>query len=171
MKRVFPTQLKVVSNVTDLNEQEEGNLGYYEQTGKYSMQIGTRKNRIYFNSPNNWYKSYQFTILTLPSTNLDNDTEEGECTKSVWTTTSVLWKIIAAIVKTECGRKVLHQDGDRYVTVPCMTRDQIDQMYHITKHVLKRLKVSYTKQSSWRAPPFSRTDIVIVKEKTRRRRK
>ena len=194
MKRVFPTQLKVVASEEELNVADESKMGYYDEKGKYSMQIGTRKNRIYFNSPGNWYRHYTFTIVTLPSKlsfaasdlapvasggcgAADDELEEGEVPSSgplgplIETVTQKLWRIIGAIVKTECGRKVVHQEGDHFVTVSHLNKNQVKQMYYIAKHVLARLGVHFTIQSSWSAPPFYRMDVVDVREKPKRRRK
>lgn len=191
MRRIFPTQLKIVERASDLVPGEEVRKGYYKQDGKHVVQIAvsSRTNQLYLTAPGVWYRSYVFTI-DMPSllkrqqqqqqqspNEYDDDDddddadsiEEGQVVES--RTTQALWKLVATVVKTECGRKAVYHDGDAFLTVTNLTRDHTKQIYYLMKHVLTRMDVSFRVSSSWSTPSFTSTEVPDVRVKTRRRRK
>lgn len=87
------------------------------------------------------------------------------------TDTQRLWKIIACVVKTECGRKVIHKNGDTVIRVHGINKTQAKQIYYLFKHVLHTKGISYTLASSWRAAPKKRFDAPEIREKPPRRRR
>lgn len=64
MRRLYPTQLRVVSRASELDHEEESKKLYFDPLSKNSLQIGVNidTNCIYISSPGNWYKSYAFKV-------------------------------------------------------------------------------------------------------------
>lgn len=187
MKRVFPTQLRVVDDRGQLNTEEESKKGYYDVTTKNSIRIGVNGlQAIYLSSPGNWYRSCIFTIINLPKVSglyvadaqdiaenggLVHDVDEiSVCAEPRPSDDPYdLWRIVASVVKTECGRKVTFQQGKKYVTVEGINKDMAKQFYYLLKHSLSKIgaefKVSYSLLS-----PFSADTAPDVREKPRRKR-
>lgn len=150
MRRVFPTQLKVVHDVEDLNLQEEGNKGYFDASSSLGIEIGVRNKKIYVASPGNWYRHFIFVV---------QGSEEN------------LWRVVANVVKTQCGRKVLYHEGDHFVTVPHMNHAQIKQMYYLIKHTLTNEGLQYKVSSSFFNPPYTKMIEPDIRVKPKRRRR
>lgn len=177
MKRVFPTQLKVVPDASDLIPAEEIRKGYYSERGRHAVHIAVRadKGQIIMSSPGVWYRSYHFSI-DVPALikyqahqagEDDDDEEDGEVGRAVY----ALWKLVAIVVKTECGRKAMYSEGARYITISHLTRNHTKQIYYLMKHVLTRMDIRFSVSGSWLAPSFHSADAPDVRERVRRRRK
>lgn len=192
MMRVFPTQLKVVNNQRDLKPDEEGVKGYYNAKSKGCLQIGVSNNKIYLNSPHNWYRSYTLVLnpTTLPTpasisvfnqgvapdaaaaASKSDDEEEGEVVVAEpGSTVGSVWRIVASVLKTHCGRKVVYVPGEHYVTVPFVGKSEVKRIYYQFQHVLSSLKVEYSLSNSWFSPSFSSALVPDVRTKPKRRRK
>lgn len=184
--RVFPTQLKVVSHPRELKAEEENAKGYYDAKAAGCLQVGVSTNKIYLNSPHNWYRSYTLVVdpTTLPTPaavsvfngalakdgDSDND-EEGEVLVQKDTGNGSLWRIVASVLKTHCGRRVVHVPGERFVSVPFVGKAQAKRIYYQFQHVLSSLSVEYTVSHSWFSPSFASATAPDVRTKPRRRRK
>jgi hypothetical protein len=178
MKRVFPTQLRVVDERTQLNAGEESKKGYYDAESKNAVLVGVREtNVIYISSPGNWYRHYIFKILKIPTTLFKNpedadDAEDDEKTDLVENDKYDIWRILAQLIKTECGRKVIHKPGQNYLTICGMNKDMAKQFYYLTKHMLVKIGVQFKLTYSLFSPFGDATaPDVRVKPKRKRQKK
>lgn len=187
MKRLYPTQLRVVSKATDLIESEESKKGYFDPSAKGCLQIGVDCDRrcLYISSPGNWYKSYTFRLkrstktLTVAASAEEKDGNGGDdCDTAVnYGEEHVirgddcdLWRIAALLIRDQMGRKAIHNSDCRFLTVSNISSTMAKQFYYLTKHVLTRLGVDYTISSSLFSPPFYSASMPDVREKPKRRR-
>jgi len=164
MKRIFPTQLKVVSTRDQLVESEEVKKGYYDATSKNSIRIGVQGNQyLYLSSPGNWYRSYIFKLLKIPAATDDEPDVDDNVEYDGW-------RLVAQLVKTECGRKVIHRPGDTYVTLAGINKDLAKQFYYLTKHTLTKLGVEFTVSHTLVFSAMGSATPPDVREKPKRKR-
>jgi len=165
MKRIFPTQLKVVSDRSSLIDAEEAKKGYYDSNSKNSIRIGVQGNQfLYLSSPGNWYRSYIFELLKIPS-EPDDEADVDENTSYDG------WRLVAQLVKTECGRKVIHHPGENFVTLAGINKDMAKQFYYLTKHTLTKLGVEFKVTHSLMSSPMHLATPPDIREKPKRKRK
>jgi len=189
MKRVFPTQLRVVDDASQLNSEEESKKGYYDPSSKNSIRIGVRgRSAIYLFSPGNWYRHYVFTILNIPELpkihaecaagatesfeNMDIDDDESKVPieNNVSKNDDYdLWRIVSQLIKTECGRKVIHRPGQNYLKLAGINKDMAKQFYYLMKHTLAKMGVDF-KLTYALFSPFGSATVPDVREKPKRKR-
>lgn len=183
MKRVFPTQLRVVDNRAELNPVDEAKKGYYDVNSKNTIRVGVRgRSAIYLSSPGNWYRYYVFTILNIPELSKIHFADEGEDVveednreKNVQHPVVVksddydVWRIVSQLIKTECGRKVIHHPGQKYVTLAGINKDMAKQFYYLTKHTLTKMGVEFRLTYALFSP-FGSATPPDVREKPKRKR-
>lgn len=184
IKRIFPTQLKVVDTIDLLVPEEEGRRGYYSQNGKLVVDIAVKgPNQIFITCPS-WYKSYTFTIdvdvlqaqqqkqlQQMPQSSSSSYAAVEEEETRPLSRTNALWKLIATVVKSECGRRALYKDGERFIRVTHLLKNHAKQLYYLMKHVLMRMAVPFKLDSTWYTPSFAETEIPDIRERQKRRRK
>lgn len=169
MKRVFPTQLRVVQEQSQLVTDEEIQKGYYDPSSKNSVRVGVNgTHAIYLSSPGNWYRNYVFTILKIPE-EITHQTNEREEVERKGSDDYDVWRIVSQLIKTECGRKVIHRPGQKYVTLAGMNKDMAKQFYYLTKHTLTKMGVEF-KLSYSIFSPFGSATPPDVRVKPKRKR-
>ena len=82
-----------------------------------------------------------------------------------------LWRIVSHVIKTECGRKVLWKQGDKFLTIHGINAAQADKIFHLMEHTLTKHKFKYAITSKWLFSVFSKGNVPDVREKVRKRRK
>lgn len=183
MRRLFPTQLRIVSRATELDAEEESKKLYYDARSRNYIQIGVNCDTdcLYISSPGNWYKSYCFKLdlvkaAVVPAEQKDVVDEEEEEEKrhnnggdQLCGDAHDLWRIVAQIIKCEMGRKAIYTLGSRYLVIPHINSTMSTQVYYLVKHVLTRLGIKFTRSSSLFSH-FSTATVPDVREKVRRRR-
>ncbi len=174
MKRIFPTTLQVRNDRDEVSEDEK-HKGYFDESSRDAdLIIGVYGNKIHICCPQYWYRTFTFNLNTdtcfLPEVQL----EEGEVMEGNLMEVRIryaMWKLIALVIKTECGRSALYELPENFIRISHLSRKQAKQIYYLFKHVFDREHVEYQVKSSWRSFYSKKWDIPDIRIKAKRRRK
>lgn len=173
--RLYPTQLRAVKNISELNKQDECQKGYFDPNTTNSLQIGVSpKQKIYIFSPGNWYSLYSCTIKGQQTSNNNNNnlSEDDRMDQLIKAKTSddtdELWKLIASVVGVEMGRSAFYKDGDRFITITNINSSMAKNCYYLFKHAFKKRQWVIEQKKHFITNPLHKAALPDVREKPKR---